>query len=262
MKEIIRKTKARLLRMHYESGVGQIGGNLSALDMLLYLHHRELGADDVFILSKGHAAGALYAALWSLGRLGEDDLRQFHGEGTCLSGHPAPRWRADIPFATGSLGHGLPLACGLALGKKLKKEKGRVYCLLSDGEWNEGSTWEGLIFASHHELDLTMLVDLNGLQGFGATADVADLAPLAEKIRAFGVDAQSIDGHSLDELAAALARRAKGPRAIVARTVKGHGVSFMEGKMEWHYLAMTQSQYLQALAEVNGPQAALGAGPA
>ncbi len=251
MEEIIRKTKARLLRMHFESGVGHIGGNLSALDMILYLHHRELRPDDVFILSKGHAAGALYAALWSLGRLTEEDLSQFHRDGTFLSGHPAPGWRADVPFATGSLGHGLSLACGLALGKRLKKDKGRVFCLLSDGEWNEGSTWEGLIFASHHGLDLTALVDLNGLQGFGATPDVADLAPLAEKIRAFGVDVQSIDGHKMDELAASLSRRAKGPRVIVARTVKGHGVSFMENKMEWHYLPMTEAQYRRALAEVD-----------
>ena len=250
MKEIIRKTKARLLQMHYEAGVGHIGGNLSALDMILYLHHRVLGPDDVFILSKGHAAGALYAALWSLGRLADEDLKQFHREGTFLSGHPAPGWRTDIPFATGSLGHGLSLSCGLALGKRLKKEKGRVFCLLSDGEWNEGSTWEGLIFAAHQKLDLTVLVDLNGLQGFGATKDVADLGPLEDKLRAFGAGVQSIDGHDMDALAAALAREAQGPRVIVARTVKGHGVSFMENKMEWHYLPMTEAQYGQALAEV------------
>ena len=250
MKEIIRKTKARLLQMHYEAGVGHIGGNLSALDMILYLHHREMKPEDVFILSKGHAAGALYAALWSLGRLADEDLKQFHREGTMLAGHPAPGWRADIPFATGSLGHGLSLASGLALAKRLKKEKGRIFCLLSDGEWNEGSTWEGLIFAAHQKLDLTVLVDLNGLQGFGATKDVADLGPLEEKLRAFGADVQSVDGHDMDALSAALARPAKGPRVIVARTVKGHGVSFMENKMEWHYLPMTESQYRQALAEV------------
>jgi transketolase len=243
MEEIIRKTKARLLQMHYEAGVGHIGGNLSALDMILYLHHREMRPEDVFILSKGHAAGALYAALWSLGRLADEDLKQFHREGTKLSGHPAPGWRADIPFATGSLGHGLSLASGLALAKRLKKESGRIYCLLSDGE---------LIFAAHQKLDLTVLVDLNGLQGFGTTKDVADLGPLEEKLSAFGADVQSIDGHDMIELAAALARPAKGPRVIVARTVKGHGVSFMENKMEWHYLPMTEDQYRQALAEV-GP---------
>jgi transketolase len=252
MEEIIRKTKARLLRMHFESGVGHIGGNLSALDMILYLHHREMGPDDVFLLSKGHAAGALYATLWSLGRLKDEELATFHREGTRLSGHPAPGWRKDIPFATGSLGHGLSLACGLALGKRLKKEKGRVFCLLSDGEWNEGSTWEGLIFAAHRKIDLTVLVDLNGLQGFGATAEVADLSPLEDKLRPFGVSVEGVDGHDLEELAAALGRPAKGPRVIVARTVKGRGVSFMENRMEWHYLPMTEAQYRRALDEVMG----------
>ncbi len=109
-----------------------------------------------------------------------------------------------------------------------------------------------MIFAAHQKLDLTILVDLNGLQGFGSTKDVADLGPLEEKLRAFGADVQSIDGHDMDALAAALARPAKGPRVIVARTIKGHGVSFMENKMEWHYLPMTEAQYRQALAEV-GP---------
>lgn len=255
MEEIVRKVKARLLRMHFESGVGHIGGNLSALDMLLYLHHRHMGPDDVFLLSKGHAAGALYATLWSLGRLSDEDLRSFHGEGTRLSGHPAPGWRKDIPFATGSLGHGLSLACGLALGKRLKKEKGRVYCLLSDGEWNEGSTWEGLIFAAHHKIALTVLVDLNGLQGFGSTAEVADLSPLEDKLRSFGVDVAVVDGHDLKELASALGRETKGPRVVVARTVKGRGVSFMENRMEWHYLPMTEEQYRRALDEVLGPDA-------
>lgn len=256
MEELLRKAKARLLRMHFESGVGHIGGNLSALDMILYLHHEVLGPDDAFILSKGHAAGALYAALWSVGRLSEDDLRSFHGEGTKLSGHPAPGWLPEIPFATGSLGHGLSLAAGIALGKKLRKAKGRVFCLLSDGEWNEGSTWEGLIFAAHRRLDnLVLLVDANGLQGFGTTREVAGLDPLEDRIRPFGASVESIDGHAPAELAAALARPSRGLRVIVARTVKGRGVSFMENKVEWHYLPMTESQYAQALSEVLGPPA-------
>lgn len=252
MKELLCKTKARLLQMHFESGVGHIGGNLSALDMIFHLHHKEMGPDDVFLLSKGHAAGALYAVLWSLGRLTDEDLRTFHQEGTHLSGHPSPGWRKDIPFATGSLGHGLSLACGLALAKRLKKEKGRVFCVLSDGEWNEGSTWEGLIFAAHQKLGITALVDLNGLQGFGSTAEVADLSPFADKLRTFGVDVQSVDGHDMEEMAAVLARPVQGPRVIVARTIKGSGVSFMENKMEWHYLAMTEAQYRLALTEVAG----------
>jgi len=250
MEDILRRTKARLLRMHFEAGVGHVGGNLSALDAILCLHHRVMGPEDVFILSKGHAAGALYAALWSLGRLTDADLSRFHQEGTHLSGHPAPGWRPDVPFATGSLGHGLSLSCGLALGRRFKGEKGRVFCLLSDGEWNEGSTWEGLIFAAHRKLDVVALVDLNGLQGFGSTREVADLSPLEDKLRPFGVDVGVVDGHDWAALAAELARPVQGPRVVVARTVKGRGVSFMENKMEWHYLPMTESQYRQALAEV------------
>lgn len=253
MDAVVRKTKARLLRMHYESGVGHIGGNLSALDMILTLHHRVMGADDVFILSKGHAAGALYATLWSLDKLRDEDLDLFHRDGTKLSGHPAPKSFPEIPFATGSLGHGLSLACGVALGKRLTGRPGRVFCLLSDGEWNEGSTWEGLTFAAHHRLEnLTLLIDVNGLQGFGATREVADLSPLEEKLRAFGVPTDVVDGHDVRALAVALART-PGPRAIAARTIKGRGVSFMENRLEWHYRAMDAEQYRRALAEIGAP---------
>ena len=194
--ELRGRARLRLLRMHYESGVGHLGGNLSCLDVMLVLHHEILGPADQFVLSKGHSAGAYYVTLWSHGRLDEDDLRQFHKDGTRLSGHPPTSGIEEILFATGSLGHGLSLAAGLALAKRLKGEAGRVYCLTSDGEWNEGSCWEALIFARHHRLDnLTIVVDLNGLQGFGTTREVADLDPLAEKFRAFGVPTREIDGH-------------------------------------------------------------------
>src|SRR5438105_390525 len=144
--ETVRRARARLLQMHFESGVGHIGGNLSCLDVLMVLYHQVLRAEDAFVLSKGHAAGALYTALWSVDRLTDAELRQFHQDGTKLSGHPAPGALPEVPFATGSLGHGLSLAAGLALGKRLKAEPGRVFCLLSDGEWQEGSCWEALRF--------------------------------------------------------------------------------------------------------------------
>jgi transketolase len=236
--------------MHYEAGVGHIGGNLSCLDMMLVLHHEVLGPDDRFVLSKGHSAGAYYITLWSLGRLSDDDILQFHKDGTRLSAHPPTSGIEDILFATGSLGHGLSLAAGLALGKRIRGESGRVYCLMSDGEWNEGSNWEALIFARHHRLDnLTILVDLNGLQGFGTTREVADLEPLAEKIRAFGVPTLEVDGHDPRAVLDALGREKDHLHALVARTHKGHGVSFMEDRMEWHYLPMTEAQYLQAIRE-------------
>lgn len=251
--EVLRDAKLRLLQMHYESGVGHIGGNLSALDLLMCLYHRVLGRDDEFVLSKGHAAGALYATLWSMGRLTDDDLRQFHRDATLLSGHPPPTGLADIPFATGSLGHGFGLAAGLALAKRIRRLPGRVYCLLSDGEWNEGSNWETLIFAAHQRLtNLTFITDLNGLQGFGTTREVADLDPLAAKLRAFGVEAIEIDGHDPGAIVAALAPADMGPLAIVAKTVKGRGISFMENRMEWHYLPLSAILYQQAVDEVRG----------
>lgn len=248
--ELRRLARQRLLRMHYESGVGHIGGNLSSLDLMLILHHDILKPVDQFVLSKGHSAGAYYVTLWSMGKLQEEDLRQFHKDGTRLSGHPPTAGIEDILFATGSLGHGLSLAAGLALGKRLKGEAGRVFCLMSDGEWDEGSCWEALIFAQHHRLDnLTILVDLNGLQGFGSTREVANLEPLAEKFRAFGVPTEEIDGHDREVIRHALGHERGDLNALVARTHKGCGVSFMEDRMEWHYLPMTEAQYLQAIQE-------------
>jgi transketolase len=248
--DLIQRAKLRLLEMHYQSKVGHIGGNLSALDILISLYHFCLGTNDKFVLSKGHSAGALYVTLWTMGFLVDEDLRQFHGEATRLSGHPPLRGIPEIVFATGSLGHGLSLAAGLALGKKLRGENGRIFCLTSDGEWNEGSCWEALIFMAHQKLDnLTFIVDLNGMQGFGSTRQVANLDSLADKFRAFGVKTVEIDGHSVDGICAA-ARCAGGPLAIVANTKKGCGVSFMENQMAWHYLPMSEEQYQQAVREV------------
>jgi transketolase len=257
-----RRAKLRLLRMHFESKVGHIGGNLSCLDLLLHLHHRVLQGPDQFILSKGHAAGALYVTLWTMGLLTEQELANFHKDDTRLSGHPPARGIPEILFATGSLGHGLSLAAGLALAKRLRTESGHVYCLTSDGEWNEGSSWEGLIFSRHQRLhNLTIVVDVNGLQGFGSTREVADLEPLADKFRAFGLDTVEVDGHDPAALSRAFAERGPGPTIVVARTRKGCGVSFMEGRMEWHYLPMDESQYQQAVQEIEHECATSSASP-
>lgn len=247
----IERARARLLQMHFESKVGHIGGNLSALDAMLHLHTRVMTADDTFVLSKGHSAGALYVTLWAIGKITDDELTQFHKDGTRLAGHPVAHWHRGIPFATGSLGHGLGLAAGVALGKRLRREPGNVYCMLSDGECEEGSIWEALIFIRHHRLsNLVVLVDANGLQGFGGTREIASLEPLAEKIRALGLSVEEFDGHSPGLLQSALEPRRTEPLVIVLRTIKGHGVSFMEGRMEWHYLPMNEEQYRQALLEV------------
>jgi transketolase len=249
--QLRRQARLRLLRMHFESRVGHIGGNLSCLDMLLVLHHHVMRPEDRFVLSKGHSAGALYVTLWTLGLLAEEELTQFHRDGTRLSGHPPFQGLPEILFATGSLGHGLPLASGLALARRLRGECGRVFCLTSDGEWNEGSCWESLIFAHHQRLDnLTILIDCNGLQGFGTTREVADLEPLTGKFEAFGLPAVEVDGHDPAALLESLAADPPGPRAIVARTRKGCGVSFMENRMEWHYLPLSEDQYKQAVREM------------
>src|SRR5579872_462258 len=241
--------RRRLLRMHYESGCGHIGGNLSCLDILMTLFHTVLRPQDQFVLSKGHAAGALYTVLWTVGVLSDDDLRTFHKDDTRLGGHPSPRHVEQIPFATGSLGHGLPLACGLALGRHLSGEPGRVYCLLSDGEWQEGSNWEALIFAAQRGLPLTIIVDRNGLQGFARVRDLSG-ADLEEQFSAFGVATSAVPGHDERALHLSLAAPRFGTAAIIADTVKGSGVRFMEDRLEWHSLPMTQEMYEQALADL------------
>ncbi|HET7175762.1 MAG TPA: transketolase [Gammaproteobacteria bacterium] len=249
--EVIRARK-RLLQMHYESGVGHIGGNMSALDAMLLVFRERMGPEDRFILSKGHSAGALYIALWNLGLLKDEDLKKFHKDDTLLAGHPPASGIAAIPFATGSLGHGLSLAAGTALAYRIRGRDSRVYCMMSDGEWQEGSTWEALIFACHHRLaNLTVLIDHNNLQGFGTTTDVASMAPLWERLGGFNIDLECVDGHDLNAIRKALDVRSDSLRMVVLKTTKGHGVSFMENRMEWHYLPLKQEQYLQAIKELD-----------
>jgi transketolase len=246
------RARRRLLQMHYESRIGHLGGNLSALDALICLHHGLMSPEDHFILSKGHAAGALYVTLWSRGLVSEEDLRTFHADGTWLVGHPVPGWNANIPVATGSLGHGLPIALGVALARKLNGEAGHVYCLTSDGEWQEGSMWEALIFWRHRQLrNITVLIDMNGLQGFGSTREVASMHDLGRRLEGFGATVVDVDGH--DHRAITEAVRTHPGAVIVLHTVKGKGVSFMENRMEWHYLPLSAEQYAAALRELESP---------
>lgn len=248
--------RRRLLQMHFESGVGHIGGNLSSLDAMLLLHREYLRPErDQFILSKGHSAGALYVSLWSQGLLTDDDLKRFHKEETNLPAHPPASGVPGILFATGSLGHGLSLAAGTALAKRLNSDDGRVYCMTSDGEWQEGSTWEALIFLSHHKLtNLTILVDHNNLQGFGSTDAVASMNPLVDKLRGFAITIHSVDGHDLDAIRTVLDAPSSQPKMVILNTTKGHGVSFMEKQMGWHYLPLNERQYKQALSEMEAAE--------
>lgn len=251
-----RRTARTILEMYKRANAGHIGSSLSCLEILLDVFARA-APDDQLILSKGHAAAGLYAVLASVGRLDPKLLDTFYQDGTLLAAHPpCGRQLAAIPFGTGSLGHGLSLATGLALSQRFTNKKFHVYALLSDGDCNEGSTWEAALFAAHHKLKrLTVIVDRNGLQGFGSTSDVIELEPLTDKWRSFGFDvALADDGNdfaSLDLAHRSLSPDGGRPRCIIARTTKGHGVSFMEDKMEWHYLPMSDEQFARALAETD-----------
>ena len=246
------RAQKRLLQMHFESGVGHIGGNLSSLDAMLIVFHECLRDQDKFRSVQGTLGGrALYRRSGASGVSRTTDLKQFHKDNTLLAGHPPAHGIDDILFATGSLGHGLSLAAGTALALKFQNSDARVFCLTSDGEWQEGSTWEALIFACHRRLvNLTVLVDHNNLQGFGSTSEIASMSPLWDKLEGFEIDLQVIDGHDPDAIREALARPADRPRFIVLRTVKGRGVSFMENRMEWHYLPLTEELFQAAIREI------------
>jgi transketolase len=249
--QVLASTRLRLLRLHYEANAGHIGCNLSCLDAMLVLHLAVMTDVDRFVLSKGHAAGALYVSLWARGLLPEETLTTFCGEGTVLPGHPSGSGIPGLLFPTGSLGHGFSLAAGLALALRHKRAPGRIYCLCSDGECQEGSTWEALNFALRHELgNLTILVDQNGLQGFGSTAEVIGVSDLAPRIQAFGAFVQSIDGHDPEAIHAALATPdGHRPQVVVLHTCKGRGMHF-EGKLESHYLPLTREQYEEGVRRI------------
>ncbi|KTS23241.1 transketolase [Methylobacterium indicum] len=239
--------------MHRNADVGHLGGNLSALDAMMLVHHEMLGEADRFVLSKGHAAGALYVTLWSRGLIADAELDTFHGDGTRLPGHPPARGLPGSRFGTGSLGHGLSLAAGLALAARLQRRAGRVFCLTSDGEWQEGSTFEAMIFSAHQRLaNLTILIDHNRLQGFGTTGEVASLDPIGRALAGFDVEIREADGHDLAAMRRALAPGIDRPVVVVLHTVKGRGVPAIEGRLDSHYLPLTEAQYLAAILGTPG----------
>jgi transketolase len=232
----LERVRHKLVQMHSAARVGHAGGNLSCIDSILLLYREVMAVNDLFVLSKGHSAGALYTVLAELGVLGES-LGAFHGEGTRLSGHPAPFTLAQAPFATGSLGHGVSIACGLAKAVQLGAKARQIYCLTSDGEWQEGSCWEALIFAAHHKLSsLTLMVDRNGWQGFGRTGDISSLTDFERKFGAFDVEIQIADGHDLDQMRKAFeGRSSRRANVIILDTVKGRGLIDSEDTLDSHY---------------------------
>jgi transketolase len=235
---------------------GHVGSALSVADLLAGI----LDAIDVssadrdrFVLSKGHAALAYYVGLVEAGLLAPEALESFCGDGSRIATHPDHRV-PGVTFSTGSLGQGISYAVGSALAARLRGSRRRTIALVSDAELNCGLTWEALIFAAHHRLGrLQIVVDLNGSQALGATRDVLDLSPLSARLEAFAFAVQEIDGHDGRQIREALlpwAADGQAPRVTLARTKLGRGVSFMEGRTEWHYLQMTPEQYQQALLEV------------
>ena len=233
--------------MHLESRIGHLGGSLSCLDALMALHHLVLGSDDRFVLSKGHAAGAYYVTLWSLGQLADSDLKTFSRDDSLLPGHPSGTGIPNHLFPTGSLGHGPSLSGGLALAARYLDSPRRVFCLCSDGEWQEGSCWEALTFAVHHRLDnLTILIDQNGWQAFGRTEDVVSCSDLAPRLAAFGAHVRCIDGHDAGQILAGLERVPCGkPNLVVMKTIKGRGLHFAD-RLKSHYLPLTEDQFAEA----------------
>jgi transketolase len=223
-----------------------IGSALSIVDVLAVLYTDVLRDGDRFLLSKGHAASALYATLAAAGKLDRDEvIAGYCSDGGAFAGHPE-RGVAGIEMTGGSLGHGPAIGVGLALAGC------RTFCLVGDGELNEGSVWEAIALAGHHGLgNLTLIVDANGLQGLGTTAQVLDLEPLVPKLEAFGWAVTDADGHDHDALRRALSRSPDGrPHAVVARTVKGYGISFMENELMSHYKSLKPEQRDVVLAEL------------
>lgn len=241
------RTKRRLLQLHYEAKCGHLGGNLSCIDALMTLYHVVMTPEDRFVLSKGHSAGALYATLWSMGMLSDADLASFTRDDSTLPGHPSGAGIPGLMFSTGSLGHGPSLAAGLAIAARHRRSGRRVFCLCSDGEWQEGSCWEALTFAVHQRLDnLVILIDQNGLQGFGRTRDVISCEDLSPRIASFGACVRKVDGHDTSAIANALAEPEKAvPTIVILDTVKGRGLHY-ENRLESHYLPLTEAQYLEA----------------
>lgn len=245
------QTRLRLLRLHYDARCGHIGGNFSCIDLMMVLHHLVMRPGDRFLLSKGHAAGALYVTLWSLGQLDDAALATFIQDDSLLPAHPSGAGIPGLLFSTGSLGHGPSLAVGLALAARHTGSTRRVFCVCSDGEWQEGSCWEALTMAVHQGLDnLVIVIDQNGLQGFGETAAVISCSDLAPRVAAFGATVRSVDGHDIDALVDTLAGWPRGtPLVVIANTVKGRGLPFA-GRVDSHYLPLTDAQYRDAQAAI------------
>ncbi len=264
LEEIAKKIRREIVEQVYIASSGHPGGSLSIADILTVLYFYELNVDeknptwedrDRFVLSKGHCAPALYASLANRGFFDLEELKEFRNINGKLQGHPDMKKIPGVDMTTGSLGQGLSAANGMAIAGKLDKKDYRVYCLLGDGEIEEGQVWEAAMAASQYKLDnLCVIVDNNNLQIDGTIEEVMSSKPIDEKFRSFGFQIIKIDGNDIDEIIKAfdVARNVKGkPTCIIAETVKGKGVSFMENQVKWHGKAPNEEEFKQAIEELS-----------
>lgn len=264
LKKIAVKVRMGIIEGTFNAKSGHPGGSLSSADILTYLYFKEMKIDpenprgenrDLFVLSKGHAAPGLYSVMAQRGFFPVEHLKTLRKPDSNLQGHPSMNLLAGVDMSTGSLGQGISAACGMALGLKLKNSENRVYSILGDGELQEGQVWEALMYAAAKKLDnLVAVVDNNNLQIDGTIEQVNSPYPIAEKFSAFGWNVIEIDGHCFDEIEKAYnsAKEHKGaPTAIIAKTIKGKDVSFMENEVGWHGTAPNKEQYETAMAELN-----------
>ena len=263
LSRIANNLRISIIEEVYNAKCGHPGGSLSIADIITYLYFEEMNIDpknpkspdrDRFVLSKGHTAPALYAALAERGFFPKEDLKTLRKTASYLQGHPDMKGVPGVDMSTGSLGQGISTACGMALSGKLNGKNYRVYTILGDGESQEGQVWEAAMFAAHYKLDnLVAILDLNGLQIDGSITEVMNPTPHDEKFRAFNWNVITIDAHNFDEIEAALnnAKETKGrPTVIIAKSVKGKGVSYMENACEWHGQAPKEDLYKVAIADL------------
>ena len=262
-----RRLRKTVLKMAFSGSTAHIGCAFSIVELLAVLYRSFLryprnapnASDrDYLVLSKGHGVMAQYACMRELGWLNDEDISHYFADGTKLKGLSDSRVDG-LEVSSGSLGHGYSVGVGLALAAKFKRTDQKVYAIVGDGELNEGPIWEGALFASHHELsNLMLIVDQNGYQAMGTTDEILRLGDLEEKFRAFGFTAMTVDGHDESQIEAAIAQLwgvpSQAPRALIAKTVKGKGVSFMENSNIWHYTRLTKDNYVQAIAELEGSE--------
>jgi len=267
LKEISREIRKDIIRSVHAAGSGHPGGSLSAADILSVLYFHKMNVDpkdpkkadrDRFVLSKGHAAPVLYSALAEKGFIDKDLLITLRKTGSILQGHPDMKKVSGVEMSTGSLGQGISVSVGMALANKLDKNPGRVYTLIGDGEMQEGIVWEAIMSAAHYNLDnLTVILDYNGLQIDGKNCEVMSVHPVVEKFESFGCNVILIDGHDIEGIIKALddAEACKGkPTVIVANTIKGKCVSFMEGEFGWHGKAPNDDEKEIALKDLGGEE--------